>query len=211
MGEAALQPDLLTVDEYHDLEERSDVRHEYWNGYVRAMAGGEPAHAWLIAGVAQALNERLKGKSCRATTSEVAVSLQEQNAFVYPDIVVWCKDADFDKKYPKILRTPLIIVEVLSPSTSWKDRGAKLQAYLGLPSLTDYLILSPERVSIEHFSRGHDGAWPYRHYVLRSQTIRLGSLGLEVSVDELYAELDVPESSGLTLGIPFDEQPENSG
>lgn len=177
MGEPALQPDLLTVEEYLAFEAKSEIRHEYWNGYIRAMSGAAPPHVTLASQLSYRLNAALDGSTCQAGNSDMAVRIDAENAFVYPDVVVWCDEAEFDEMTPRILLTPLVVAEVLSPSTSSHDPTAKLQAYLKIPSLMDYLILSPERVSVEHYTRGQDGAWPYRHYVLRSQIIRLDRLG----------------------------------
>lgn len=204
MGEAVLREEVLSVEEYFAREEKSEIRHEYWNGYVIAMAGNGEDHVTLSAQLVISLGNALYDKPCRVGGSDLSVKVEASNSYLYPDAVVWCKDAEFEGKYRTRLLTPVVVAEVLSPSTAHRDRGVKLEAYLQIPSLTDYLILSPEKVSVQHFARSFDGSWAYRHYVLRDQVIRLARLEIELTVGELYRQLDVPESTSLALGFPLD-------
>lgn len=203
MGEVASREEVLSVEEYLALEEKSEIRHEYWNGRVIAMAGATEDHVTLSYQLAICLGNALYDKPWVGGT-DFAVKIEASNSYLYPDAVVWCRDAEFEGKKRTRLLTPLPVAEVLSPSTSGKDRGAKLEAYLKIPTLCDYLILSPERVSVEHYARSSEDSWAYSHYVLRSQVIRLNRLEIEISVGELYRHLEVPESTGLVMGLPVD-------
>ena len=207
MGKPALnesQPRRMTVQEYLAIEEKSATKHEFWNGTMVAMAGAIRDHVILTSQAVTALNRRLDGTSCQAGSSDLRVKTNESGDYVYPDVVVWCDDAQWDEASPMTLVTPLVIIEVLSPSTAPTDRREKLERYQQIPSLTDYLIFSTERVSIEHYARGEGDAWIYRHLTGRDQTVRLTSLSIEIPVAELYRRLNVPE--GLRLLNETSEQ-----
>lgn len=193
MGEPALQPDLLTVAEYLAFEEKATTKHEYWDGHLRAMAGGSLEHAFLGHQLSRFFNDAMDNLPCFAAGDNIAVRIEENNAIVYPDVVIWCGDSELESEKQRILYNPIIVAEVLSPSTTPYDRGAKLKAYIQIPSLTDYLMLSPERVSIERYSRSDAGQWMYSLYVKRAEVIKFAKLGIELSVGDIYRKLNVPE------------------
>ncbi len=182
----------MSVEEYFDLEENSEFKHELWWGEPVAMAGALRQHNTLTAQISYVLNGRLEGTPCQAVTSDQRVALGDDN-YVYPD-VVWCEDAQWDETRGDTLLTPIFIVEVLSPGTQLRDRREKLDAYRDLPSLRDYLMVSPERVSIDHYSRADESEiWSNRRTVRRAQRVRLETLDIEIEVAELYRRLSVPE------------------
>ncbi len=201
---AALKIESLTEDEYFALEERSSTKHEFWNGTIVAMAGAAPRHNRITMRVARALANRLDDTGCEVTTSDQKIKTEDA-VFTYPDVVVSCEDEQFDPRRPHVLLNPHILVEVLSPSTRNTDRGAKLAAYQGLPSLLDYLIVWPDMVQIEHYARQNETDWRFRRYLNRSQTIEFAALGLEVPVEEFYRRLDLPEGI-LNLELPLEEE-----
>lgn len=131
-------------------------------------------------------------------------------AMSYPTWWFGVKMPSLRKSTDVFSETPIVVAEVLSPSSVPYDRGLKLEAYRQIASVSDYLIISPERVSVEHYSRVGDGTWAYRHYVLRDQVIKLERLKIEVSVRDLYKRLKVPEGVGLVLGLPVELPNEKS-
>lgn len=189
---AARNIELLSEDEYFALDERSSIKHEFWSGQVVAMAGAAPRHVNLAGQVVTSLNIRLNSTTCLAGSGDLKVKSND-DAYVFPDVVVWCEDAQWDERRPDILLTPLVLVEILSPSTQGIDRGAKLAAYQTIPSLLDYLIIWPHMVQIEHYARQTETDWRFRRYLNRSQTIEFAALNLEIPVAEFYRRLDVPE------------------
>ncbi len=194
---------LATEDEYFALEETdSDTRYEFWNGTIVAMATAVPRHSRIVNRIAYSLTSRLLGKGCEITTSDQKVKTAEQ-IFTLPDVVVSCENEQFDPRWTHVLLNPHILIEVLSPSTRNKDRGAKLAAYQALPSLLDYLIVWPNMVQIEHYARQSETDWLFRRYLNRSQSIHLVCRQLEIPVEEFYLFLDIPEGV-LTLELPFD-------
>ena len=203
---AAPKIEHLTEDEYFALEERSETKHEFWNGYLVAMAGAAPRHNRITMRVARALANRLDDTGCEVTTSDQKIKAKDA-VFTYPDVVVSCEDEQFDPRRPHVLLNPHILVEVLSPSTRNTDRGAKLAAYQALPSLLDYLIVWPDMVQIEHYARQTETDWRFRRLLNRTQLIEFAAHGLTIPVEEFYRRLDVPEGVAH-LELPFESDDE---
>ena len=196
---------IYTEEEYLAMDEASEVPLEFYDGVIvprgggslrnpHLMAGATEKHVILASQVAFALNLRLQNSKCRAGQSDLRVKVQGSKKFYYPDVVVWCEDARFEDKARRILLTPLTLVEVLSASTSHHDGTHKLEAYKQIPALSDYLIVSQNRVYIEHFRRtDEEGKWDNFSYYRRDQIIHFGFQSLEIPVGEIYRRVEVPE------------------
>ncbi len=144
-----------SVDEYLALEERSDVRHEYVDGFIHAMAGETERHNLMVLNIAVVLRAVALGRSCRVVTENVKLYIAAINKIYYPDVMVLCDPGD---DHPSIKRQPCFVAEVLSPSTEATDRREKLEAYRAIPGLGTYAIFDPDRRYAEvHQSSG--GTW----------------------------------------------------
>lgn len=179
----------FTVAEYLALEEASDTRHEYLNGYIYAMAGGTPEHAQMAGNIITALNNALEESPCIVYTSDVRLELNP-NHYVYPDVSVSCDGRDRKSAREKYIHYPGLLAEVTSDSTELNDHLDKLLAYSGTPSVHDYLIVSHRQRLIEHYQRQDDGAWRYQHHG-SGDTIALTHLGIQIDVDSVYRKVDL--------------------
>lgn len=197
MREPEYIPQSTSKAEYFALEAESDLKHELWWGERIVMAGAHPDHVTLAANAFRALDSRLDDTPCQAGVSDLRLSIDDAENYVYPDVVVWCEDAQWDETAPlPTLLNPLVIVEVLSRSTQLRDRREKLNAYRNLPSLRDYLMLSPNAVSVEHYARSENSdAWINHHYTQRAQIVHLAAFDSQIEVAEFYQRLNVPEGS----------------
>ena len=184
----------MSRTQYFELEDNSENKHELWWGQPIAMAGARPDHVTIAANALRALANRLDQTPCQAGVSDLRVAINDEENYVYPDVVVWCEDAQWDEERRDTLLTPLVIVGVLSPGTQLRDRRDKLDAYRELPSLRDYLMVSPERVSIDHYARAQSSeVWSNRRTTRRAEIMRLAAFDLEIEVAEFYRRLGVPE------------------
>ena len=192
------QLETWTEEEYWELEERSEVKHEFINGQPYVMSGGTFNHTTICTNLASSLKTLLRGKPCRGRSSEQKVKSEKSGNTFYPDAVVFCPPSRFIGKGDHTLLTPTVIFEVLSPSTEATDRGGKFAAYRQIDSLTDYVLIEPERVFIDHYRRTPEG-WLLRNYTRRDDVLRFPDLSIELPLDEIYDELDVPEALLLLL------------
>ncbi len=200
----AIAEHYITEEEYVRLEEASGQKHEYLNGRVYAMAGGTPSHSAVGTNIAGALFSRLRGKPCRPFNSDLRVKVEATGLKTYPDVTVACPPERYDERDPNSLLNPTVIIEVLSPSTEQYDRTDKFDALKQIPGLRDYVLVSPERVRVEHLRRSENGEWVLKSYTLRSQVLALASIGVEVPLDEIYDRLEVPEGLRALHGDMLD-------
>ncbi|BCX82985.1 hypothetical protein MIT9_P2576 [Methylomarinovum caldicuralii] len=174
----------ITVEDYLEGEPRSDVRHEYVAGQVFAMVGSTLGHNRVAGNIYTRLRRHLHGTPCSVYMSDVKVRIKAADAFYYPDVVVSCEAADPSALY---LTEPVLVVEVLSPSTETTDRREKRLNYQKLPTLKEYVLVAPETVQVEVYRRGQGGWEEVEIYGPEDTAVRLISLDLAIPVAEIYA------------------------
>ena len=164
-------------------EQQSAGRFERVNGVVVAMAPERAGHNRRKALVWQVLRQAVQaaGLSCDVYTDGMTVEVGDSD--YEPDAVVHCGDRLPDDAVT--VPDPLIIVEVLSPSTSATDRAWKLQEYFRLPSLRHYLIVWADKQQIAHHRRGDDGA--IETHVVIGGEITLEPPGITIRVEDIYS------------------------
>jgi Uma2 family endonuclease len=174
-----------TFEDYLGVEEMSTVRHEYLDGEIFAMAGGTPEHAALLAAVVVLLGSGLRGKPCRPYSADLRIRVPATGLATYPDAAIICGDPLRDPTSPTHVLNPVVLVEVLSPSTDEYDRGEKREHYQQIESLREYVLIAQDRRRVEVFQRGDSATWTLRVFEA-SDTVHLPSIGVSFSVDELY-------------------------
>lgn len=198
---SALAQPLATVDEYFALETASAVRHEYYRGHVIAMAGGSFFHGVIIGNVTRELGNRLLEGPCRVIPTEVRLAAEFDAHYTYPDVQVVCGKPVYQIGRPHTITNPVVLVEVLSPSTERADRGRKFADYRKLTSLREYMMVSQFEPKVELFRRGADGVWILLEFSGLDALVSLESLGIAVPLAEIYRKIEfepepveVPES-----------------
>jgi Uma2 family endonuclease len=184
MAESARRP-RYSLGEYVILEEMSNVRHEYLDGQIFAMAGGTPEHGGLCANLMTLLSNALAGRPCRVFTSDVRVRVRATGLDTYPDASVVCGRAERDTDDPNALTNPLVLVEVTSPGTEAYDRGEKLEHYRKIPSLQEVLIVAHAEVGVDVWRRRSGEDWAIES-AGPAGSARLRSLSCELPVAEIY-------------------------
>ncbi len=170
-----------SVEDYLAQEQAGDVRHEYVNGYVYALAGGSSRHNRISLNIAAHFLGLAQGKPCRVYQEGMKLRATA-DTFYYPDVMVVC---DHDEPDPFYETDPCILVEVLSPSTKTTDLREKLTAYKSLPSVQTYLIVDAERLAVRHIAKGADGHW-LQEDLTGDGDIPLPCLGGVLSLPQIY-------------------------
>lgn len=147
-----------TVEAYLDFERESDIRHEYYQSEIFAMAGAQPVHVDIASNVISSLVVQTKGRNCKVHNPDMRVKTAT-GLYTYPDISVVCGERRFNNDRPKTLLNPMVVIAVLSPSTENYDRGDKFHHYASIPELRAYVLVDSQRKRIECFARQEDGAW----------------------------------------------------
>lgn len=180
-----------TLQEFVALEEYSNVRHEFLHGQIYAMAGGTPEHGLFAANVIGILTAALRGRPCRVHTSDVRIRVSATGLDTYPDVSVVCGHAECDPEDRNAITNPILLVEVLSPSTAEYDLSEKLNHYKQLDSLLEVLFVAHDAAQLEIVGRVGN-AWKSR--VAKSgERLELLSLGVTIEVDDVFRDpLAVP-------------------
>ena len=188
------QLETWTEQEYWDYEEKSEVKHEFVNGIPYAMAGGTLNHAKICLNIASAAKARLRGKRCEAVNSELKVKVEATGDSFYPDATIYCPPSRFLGKGDHTLLTPSVLFEVLSPKTKEFNRSGKMAFYQKIRTLTDYVLVDSESISVEHWSRDHIGEdWRWRLYTKRGESVKFPKLEIELPLAEIYEDLEMLE------------------
>ena len=177
------EPSRMSIKEYLEWEPQQDLRHEYIDGEVFAMTGGTLAHNDITLNFYRTLYPQARSRGCRINVADVKVQVTTNSPYYYPDVFVSCDPQDLNAR--KFIQSPTIIVEVLSPGTSARDRGEKFINYLTIPSLQEYLLINSDKISVERYTRGEGRMWLYYPYIA-GDTITLSSFEFEFAIELIY-------------------------
>jgi len=191
---AEQSPRPMTVDEWRALERSShDVKHEYIDGYVYAMAGGTLAHARIASNIVGALDAALGDGPCIAYAMDAAARLSASR-YTYPDVVVACEEgAGVARREETEVAAPRLVVEVLSDSTEQYDRSLRFAYYRDCPSLEEYVLVGTAYQTVEVYRRT-GGVWNVFHVYGPGDQIELAGIKARFPVSACYRRADVPET-----------------
>ena len=179
----------FTFDEFLEREQRSPFRHEYIRGHIEMMAGGSENHALLCAAIVRILDTALLDRDCRVYGDAFLLRMEAAELSSYPDAMVVCGQPNFVERRKLVLDNPVVVVEVLSPSTEAYDLGEKRQAYQQLASLKEILFLSQDRPAIQYWYR-QDGGWESMTIEDAEATLSLRHLAIDIQLADLYRRID---------------------
>ena len=188
MGQPEIQ-NRYTAEEYFALEAQSELRHEYFDGEVFAMAGGTKAHNLITQNITLALRAGVRGRGCQVFMEDVRLAVQDDLHYTYPDVVVSCDPGD--RRDPYLIRQPVLIVEVLSSSTAEYDRSRKFNQYKKIPSLRHYILVSQTAWVLEWFRRDEAGQWVYTVLSDLADVLEIPDLSLLLPLADMYDDTDV--------------------
>ncbi|MBM3222314.1 MAG: Uma2 family endonuclease [Candidatus Tectomicrobia bacterium] len=196
-----LPPRRFTMQEYLTFERTAEERHEYLDGLIYAMAGESENHGILCTNLTITLGSQLRGTSCRVFSKDTKVQVgpyrahSRQSLYAYPDLLVVCGVRQYHDEARDVLLNPCVIIEVLSPATATFDRQDKFALYRQwLPSLTDYLLVSQDGPSVDHYHRVAPQRWEFVPLEGLDEVLRLPELGCTVSLADIYEGVDFPPS-----------------
>ena len=182
---SALPESYLTPEEYLTIERKAEYKSEYSDGIMYAMSGASREHNRITVNLVRTVGNQLRGSSCEPFSADMRVRIPFPRRYVYPDLVVACGDAEFEDDELDVLLNPVLIVEVLSPSTEGYDRGAKLAWYRCIESLREYVLVSQDSPHVERYVKRDEG-WVLTDTDGLEATVRLESIGCELALSEIY-------------------------
>jgi Uma2 family endonuclease len=179
----------FTVEEYLRLEKKDGTKHEFYNGKILAKSGSGRRHNLICSNMTIAIGSRVIGQKSEVYVNDMRVRLNSGN-FCYPDLVVVGADPQFDDAELDVLLNPTLIVEVLSQTTSMRDKTEKLEGYLAMDSVKECLLVREEDMKVEHYAKQGPKQWIYKIYDGRDDIITLGAINCKISVAEIYSQIN---------------------
>ena len=181
---------IFTPEEYLALERKATLKSEYLNGEILAMSGASLAHTLITGDIATELNIQLRDRDCKVITNDMRVKTGPKGAYFYPDVVVFYGEPRFEDNVFDTLLNPILVIEVLSPSTEAYDKGEKFAHYQELTSLREYILVSQDRVRIEQYHLIKT-QWGQTEFQAHEDILSLDSIGCELPLRDIYRS--VPE------------------
>lgn len=175
----------LTLDAFLEWENAQDTRNEFYRGEVFAMVGARRSHGTVVSNLVRHLGNALDGSPCRVFHEGMKVQIAD-DTMLYPDVFVTCDRADLTTEM--LFKAPLLVIEVLSPTTEVCDRSQKFALYRRLPSLNEYMLINPDTRRVESFTRGTDDLFVL-HDMSESDSVQFLSLDIKVPAPAIFAGL----------------------
>ena len=175
----------LTPEEYITAERKATFKSEYLSGEIVAMSGASNEHNLITVNTLTVLYNQLADRGCRVYASDMRVGISAGVSYFYPDIAVTCDKPRFEDDVFDTLINPQVIIEVLSTSTENYDRGEKFDRYQQLESLQAYILISQDRIRVEHYVRQGE-AWVPSELSGLEDVMPLPSIGAELSLRQIY-------------------------
>lgn len=179
----------ITEAEYLQEERKAVTKSEYYKGEVFAMAGASKEHGRIITATVSALFPHLKNRGCNLYSNDMRVFNPENGLYTYPDLVVSCGEERYLDDEFDTLTNPIMILEVLSPSTKDYDRGSKFQLYRSIPSLQNYVLISSMEHLAEVYTRSGD-SWILTTAHQLDKSIHISAIEFDLNLADVYAQVD---------------------
>jgi Uma2 family endonuclease len=174
-----------SLDEYRAIEEKAEGRSEYRNGEIVPMPGGSLTHSRISGNIFTFLKFLLRDTQFELINSDLRLWIPEHQRGVYPDVMVFEGEPQLnDGRLDEVLN-PILIVEVLSPSTADYDRQSKFRMYRSIPGFCEYLLVEQYEPFIERYSKQTQG-WLLSDFNDLEKSISLESVGVELPMPEIY-------------------------
>jgi Uma2 family endonuclease len=175
-------------EDYLAWESLQETRNEYIAGEVFAMVGARDAHNTVGGNLYILLRNHLRGGPCRVFANDMTLHVETADCYFYPDVFVTCDERDRPPDADYWKNHPVLVVELVSESTAAFDRGRKFGYYRELESLMEYVLVDPDRRSVEAFRRDATGHWVLYPFGPGDE-VELASVGLRMPIEAVYEDV----------------------
>jgi Uma2 family endonuclease len=183
----------ISPEEYLETEKSALIRHEYVSGEIYAMAGSSDRHNLICMNLVKMLDDHLLKSECDVFFLDLKLRADDET-YYYPDVFVACDENPESSYYRE---KPVLVIEVLSPSTRQIDRREKLKVYRQIPSLNEYAIIEQDKVHIELHRRQANGSWITQFYSDSHPELDVDfqSVNLLTSLGVIYSRVRFPDQN----------------
>jgi len=179
-----------SIEEYLAAEDLAVEKSEYYAGEVFSMAGGTLNHNRIAGNIHFALKLVLRGKPFEVFIGDVKLHVPSIESFTYPDILVIAGKPEYWQERRDTVCNANLIIEVLSNSTKDYDRAGKFEIYRNLPNLQDYILVSQDKIHVEHFVKQAPQQWLLTEYNKLSDVFSIAQLGETLALTDIYDKVD---------------------
>jgi len=178
----------VTREQYLAFDRAAERRSEYIDGQIVAMSGASDNHMDIVTNTVVALHPQLRTGTCRIRSNDMRVFIGQD--YYYPDLVIVCDEARYADSQRDVLLNPRVVIEVLSPSTASFDRGTKFANYRGIDSLMEYLLISQDKIKVEHYVKQPNGDWLLSERSGPADVLNLPSVGATLNLADVYDRIE---------------------
>lgn len=189
MGMAAEKLKMNPLD-YLAFERESEEKHEFVDGELFNMSGASHKHNLISGNTFASLHGQLKKSPCEIYSNDMRVNINALGNYVYPDIIVTCEKPKFIDTHLDTLLNPLLVVEVLSPSTEAYDRGKKFLNYRHLDSLQAYVLIAQDEARVEYYRRGTAKEWVLTEVSGLEAVLNLTLIDCQLALADVYDKVN---------------------
>lgn len=193
---ATAEAQTYTAEEYLALEVESEIRNEYRNGEMIPMTGGTPNHNKLASALTALLWFALRQKRYDVFVTDQRLWIPEQNIYTYPDTMVTPRPVELKSGRKDTVINPILLAEVLSPSTAQYDRADKFAAYRTISTVQEYLLIAQDKPQVEQFVKQGENEWLFMDHQGLDAVFRVRSLNVEIALGDLYEAIEFEKNSG---------------
>ncbi|MGD1902381.1 MAG: Uma2 family endonuclease [Geitlerinemataceae cyanobacterium] len=177
-------------EEYLKLDIHSEIRNEYRDGEIVPVASSTPAHNKTVGAIFALLMSALRKQPYDIFVLSQRLWIPGRNAYRYPDVMVAAKPVELMPNRKDTVMNPILLVEVLSPSTQSVDRGEKFNDYRTIPTLQEYVLISQEEPMVERYARQSKSEWLFTECRGLESSVALRSVEVEVALADLYGAIE---------------------
>jgi len=187
---ALTAPNYYTAADYLAAEEIAEFKSEYFAGEVFPMAGGTINHNQIVINLCIIFGMAFKKKDYRVFAGDIKLQTPNTESFTYPDILVIKGQPGYWQERRDTVCNAQLLVEVLSDSTKDYDRGGKFEIYRHLPGLLDYILVSQDKIHVEHFVKQAPNQWLLTEYSTITDVLEITQLGETLTLADIYDKVD---------------------
>ena len=179
-----------TPEEYLQLEETAQEKHEYRNGEVIPMVGATPNHNKICLNICRHFPLSIDNQDYEIFMEAVKLWLADYNVYTYPDLMIIKDKPIYQGTTKSNVINPQIIIEVLSSSTEAYDRGDKYKYYRSLSTFQEYILIDQYSYSVDQYIKQSDNNWSVNFYAGEDAILKFGSINWEISLKDIYQRVD---------------------
>ncbi|MBE9208991.1 Uma2 family endonuclease [Nostoc sp. LEGE 06077] len=180
------QKEHYTPEEYLQLEETSEFKHEYYDGEIVPMAGGTTNHNEIAGNFYANFKLKMRGKNYKIYIGDVRLWIPRYRIYTYPDAMVIEGEPIYEGNSTTTVTNPEVIIEVLSKSTQSHDKIDKFRFYRSIPTFKEYIIVNQYEYLIEHYAKNANNQWVLTEYESLDAVLSLQTIDFEIPLSDIY-------------------------